>query len=61
MKRKDRIGAVIHLYSVMPGAPLPLKDERGYLWGEVEHTEHWAFAEAIVELIDAAAKTGGAA
>jgi hypothetical protein len=51
-----RMTWIIYLYRTMPGAPMPPKDERGYLWGEVEGTDHWSFCEAIVDLIDAAAE-----
>ena len=43
------------LYASMPGAEQPPSDERGKLWGEVEHTEHYQFCEQIaVEIIRAA-------
>lgn len=56
-----RMNRIIRLYREMPGAPMPPKDERGLLWGEVEGNGFWEFCEAIINDIDAAAKTGGAA
>jgi hypothetical protein len=39
-------------YQSMPGAPpVPIDSVRGYLWGEVEGTEHWAFCETIARRI----------
>lgn len=43
------------LYEEMPGAEQPPRDERGKLWGEVEHTEHFRFCEQVaLEIIRAA-------
>lgn len=43
------------LYSVMPTAPQPPSDERGKLWGEVEHLPQYLFCEQIaLEIIRAA-------
>jgi hypothetical protein len=55
--KTDRI---IRLYRNMPGAPMPPKDERGYLWGEVDGNDHWAFCSEIIAAIDAAAERGKA-
>jgi hypothetical protein len=50
MDRETR-DLVIRLYETMPGAPMPPKDEDGYLmWAHVEHNEHWQFCEAIVTM-----------
>lgn len=43
------------LYEEMPGAEQPPRDERGKLWGEVEHTREYVFCEQIaLEIIRAA-------
>lgn len=43
------------LYGEMPGAEQPPSDERGKLWGEVEHTQEYLFCEQIaLEIIRAA-------
>jgi hypothetical protein len=47
-----RINAMaINLYEAMPGAEQPPRDERGKLWGEVEHTPHYEFCHLIAALI----------
>lgn len=47
-----RINKITDLYEVMPGAEMPpYEPGRGFLWGEVEGTPHWAFCEAIVDMI----------
>jgi hypothetical protein len=39
------------LYEVMPGAEQPPRDERGKLWGEVEHTREFQFCYQIASEI----------
>ncbi len=48
----------IRLYEVMPGAEQPPRDERGKLWGEIEHTREWMFCEQIAMEIARAALKG---
>lgn len=48
---KLRLAQIATLYQAMPGAQMPPQDDRGYLWGEVDGTEHWAFCAAIVEMV----------
>jgi hypothetical protein len=48
---------VHRLYRLMPGAPRAPSDEEGnVLWGEVEHTEQYAFCEQVAFEIVAAAQ-----
>lgn len=49
---QDRVTQIErNLYEVMPGAEQPPRDERGKLWGEVEHTSHYEFCHLIAHLI----------
>ena len=51
-KKKAAYEMACDLYRVMPGAPpVPLDNQIGWLWGEVEGNEHFAFCEAIAERI----------
>lgn len=50
-KKKAAYEMACDLYRVMPGAPPVPLDERGWLWGEVEHNEHFQFCEIIAERI----------
>jgi hypothetical protein len=49
--RTDFVEMVRRLYDEMPGAEHAPRDERGKLWGEVEHTPHYQFCEQIAREI----------
>jgi hypothetical protein len=52
MRFDQRREAIRRLYRVMPGSPVPPKDEDGfYLWGEMDGNEYWEFCAVIVDLI----------
>lgn len=47
-----RNALIVSLYRRMPGAEMPPTDsDRGELWGEVAHTEHWEFCETVADMI----------
>lgn len=51
--KQDTIQAMAEdFYRVMPCAPpVPFDDKIGWLWGEVEHNEHFQFCKLIATRI----------
>ena len=50
-KRKAVLQMAQDFYRVMPGAPpVPLTAD-GWMWGEIEHTDHFQFCHLIAERI----------
>lgn len=56
-----RTEQIVRLYQTMPGAPpIPFDPDDGWLWGEVEGTEHWEFCAAIIDAVRDIQKGGAA-
>lgn len=49
----DRTHKIIALYEMMPGASSPPVEDGLTLWGEVDHTDEWAFCEILVDRFEA--------
>lgn len=49
----NRTHRIIALYELMPGAPSPPVEDGLTCWGDVDHTDEWAFCEALVDRFDA--------